>query len=95
MMMMMVLYVGYTYQVLTSCHYRFLFQVIRNEMFKTNLSLIDTVRQLRAQTGWGFLSRGLGKNMLAVAIPVACTIFLTDVFIQMTKQRELDKLEQQ
>jgi hypothetical protein len=69
--------------------------VIRNEMFKTNKSLIETVRQLRIETGNGFLSRGLGKNMLAVAIPVACTIFLTDVFIQMSKQRKLEKQEQQ
>lgn len=69
--------------------------VIRNEMFKTNLSLMETVRQLRMQTGYGFLTRGLGKNMLAVAIPVACTIFLTDVFIQMSKQRKLDEQEKQ
>jgi hypothetical protein len=63
-------------------------------MFKTNLGLITTVGDLRSQTGYGFLWRGLGKNMLAVAIPVACTIFLTDVFIQMSKQRELEKHEQ-
>lgn len=43
--------------------------VIRNEMFKTNQSLSSTVRLLRQQTGWNFLWRGLGKNMVAVAIP--------------------------
>ena len=31
--------------------------VIRNEMFKTNLPLAETVRHLRRQTGWGFLVR--------------------------------------
>lgn len=56
--------------------------VIRNEMFKTNLSLSETIRQLHKNTGYGFVSRGMDKNMIAVAIPVACTIFFTDAFIQ-------------
>ena len=56
--------------------------VIRNEMFKTNLGLMDTVQHLRRQPpGWNFAWRGLGKNIIAVAIPVACTIFFTDAFI--------------
>jgi hypothetical protein len=64
-------------------------------MFKTNLGLTATVHQLRQQTGYGFLTRGLGKNLVAVAIPVACIIFFTDVFIQISKQRLLDEQHQQ
>jgi len=56
--------------------------VIRNEMFKTNLSLADSIRHLYQTTGYQFIIRGLGKNMVAVAIPVGCTIFFTDALIQ-------------
>ena len=80
--------------------------VVRNEMFKTNLGLIDTIRFLYYQGGGGggggggvggnnnynqatqgrpslrFLTRGLGHNLVAVSVPVACTIFLTDAFLQ-------------
>mmetsp|Transcript_13970 Transcript_13970/g.33803 ORF Transcript_13970/g.33803 Transcript_13970/m.33803 type:complete len:285 (-) Transcript_13970:790-1644(-) len=58
--------------------------VIRNEMFKTNKSLFETVKLLHAEMGYTFITRGLGKNMIAVAIPVGCTIFFTDVLIQFT-----------
>lgn len=58
--------------------------VIRNEMFKTNRSLPDTVLHLYQTEGWSFLSRGLVKNLIAVTIPVASTIFLTDALIQWT-----------
>jgi len=55
--------------------------VIRNEMFKTDLSLFEAVRQLsRDYPGGRWLVRGCDKNLVAVAVPVACTIFLTDVF---------------
>jgi Mitochondrial carrier protein len=60
--------------------------VIRNEMFKTNMSLIETVRHLHATTGYGFLKRGMSKNLVAVAIPVGCTIFFTDTLIQYSKK---------
>lgn len=60
--------------------------VIRNEMFKTNLSLIDTVAKLRGEMGWNFCTRGIGKNLVAVSIPVASTIFFTDLFIQMSEK---------
>ena len=60
--------------------------VIRNEMFKTNLSLIDTVAKLRGEMGWNFCTRGIGKNLVAVSIPVASTIFFTDLFIQMSEE---------
>ena len=49
--------------------------VIRNEMFKTNLSLSTTIRKLHEETGYKYFVRGMDKNMIAVAIPVAMTIF--------------------
>lgn len=62
--------------------------VIRNEMFKTNLSLVDTVAKLRGEMGWNFCTRGIGKNLVAVSIPVASTIFFTDLFIQMSSEEK-------
>jgi hypothetical protein len=56
--------------------------VIRNEMFKTNLGLTDTIKHLHSEMGWDFLVRGMGKNLIAVAIPVGSTIFFTDALIQ-------------
>ena len=56
--------------------------VIRNEMFKTNLSLLETVSTLYKNLGWTFMTRGMGKNLVAVSIPVASTIFFTDALIQ-------------
>jgi len=56
---------------------------IRNEMFKTNLGLRDTVWHLKREMGYSFVTRGLGKNLVAVSIPVACTIFFTDALIQL------------
>jgi hypothetical protein len=61
--------------------------VIRNEMFKTNHGLRETVRQLQRELGMDFLWRGMGKNMIAVAVPVASTIFFTDAFIQFAQER--------
>jgi len=63
--------------------------VIRNEQFKTHLGLRDTVRHLYKEMGLGFISRGLGKNMVAVALPVGATLFLTDALIQLTQDRHL------
>mmetsp|Transcript_56146 Transcript_56146/g.64811 ORF Transcript_56146/g.64811 Transcript_56146/m.64811 type:complete len:329 (-) Transcript_56146:78-1064(-) len=63
--------------------------VIRNEMFKTNESLPNTVRRLVNETGVSFMTRGMAKNMIAVAIPVACTIFFTEVLIQFTTERKI------
>jgi len=56
--------------------------VIRNEMFKTNYPLRKTVKHLYNELGYGFCSRGLAKNMVAVALPVGLTIFFTDAFIE-------------
>uniref|UniRef100_A0A7S1ZAZ4 Mitochondrial carrier protein n=1 Tax=Trieres chinensis TaxID=1514140 RepID=A0A7S1ZAZ4_TRICV len=60
--------------------------VIRNEMFKTNRGLVETVHNLRKELGWRFMIRGIGKNMVAVAIPVSCTIFFTDALIQVSER---------
>jgi Mitochondrial carrier protein len=53
--------------------------VIRNEMFKTNQTLTQTVRHLYCTTGYQFLWRGMGKNVVAVALPGVleqfCTVF--------------------
>jgi len=63
--------------------------VIRNEMFKTNESLPKTIRRLINDTGFSFITRGMTKNMIAVAIPVGCTIFFTDVLIQFKTERKI------
>lgn len=65
--------------------------VIRNEMFKTNESLVATIKRLVNETGYGFCTRGMAKNMVAVAIPVGCTIFFTDALIQFTTNKEKSK----
>jgi len=62
--------------------------VIRNEMFKTNLSMRDTAGQLWKDVGWRFMGRGLGKNMVAVALPIGCTIFFTEELIQRTQNHK-------
>eukprot|EP00814_Leptocylindrus_danicus_P018317 CAMPEP_0116007192 /NCGR_PEP_ID=MMETSP0321-20121206/2151_1 /TAXON_ID=163516 /ORGANISM="Leptocylindrus danicus var. danicus, Strain B650" /LENGTH=167 /DNA_ID=CAMNT_0003475837 /DNA_START=349 /DNA_END=852 /DNA_ORIENTATION=+ len=63
--------------------------VIRNEMFKTNQGLVDTVKGLHEKMGYNFMFRGMGKNLIAVSIPVASTIFFTDVLIQMTSAKKV------
>jgi len=62
--------------------------VIRNEQFKTNLGLTETVLALHRELGWGFAFRGLGKNMVAVALPIGLTIFCTDALIQSSQQNQ-------
>jgi Mitochondrial carrier protein len=58
--------------------------VIRNEMFKTNQPLLATIRSLSHDLGWYRLcTRGLAKNVVAVSIPIACTIFFTDALVQL------------
>jgi len=63
--------------------------VIRNEMFKTNLSMTITIKQLWKEMGYSFLTRGMVKNLIAVAMPVGMTIFFTDAFIQWTQAGRL------
>lgn len=61
--------------------------VLRNEMFKTDLGVGDTLRKLVREEGAGFLTRGIGKNMTAVAIPIAITIFATDALVAVKKSQ--------
>ncbi|TFJ79873.1 hypothetical protein NSK_008807 [Nannochloropsis salina CCMP1776] len=53
--------------------------VVRNECFKREQSLGPTLRGLVEEEGARFLWRGMGKNVVAVTIPVAATIFLADM----------------
>ena len=62
--------------------------VIRNEQFKNDLGLLSTTRSLWNELGWKFATRGLGKNMIAVALPVGVTIFCTDTLIHMSQQQQ-------
>jgi len=62
--------------------------VIRNEQFKTDKGLTETTLALYREMGWGFASRGLGKNMVAVALPIGLTIFCTDALIQLSQQQQ-------
>lgn len=66
--------------------------VIRNEQFKTHNGIRLTVQSLWNEMGLGFMSRGLGKNMIAVAMPVGMTIFFTDVFVQYSQDQEHQKI---
>jgi len=63
--------------------------VIRNEMFKTDLSLTNTFRKVLKEEGWAFTTRGITSNITAVAIPIAITIFMTDVLLSTKKQYQL------
>lgn len=51
-------------------------------MFKTHLGLRDSVKKLMNESGWGFMGRGLGSNVTAVAFPIAMTIFFTDLLME-------------
>lgn len=53
--------------------------VLRNEMFKTDLSVTATLKKLLKEEGWNFATRGMTSNITAVAIPIAMTIFVTDI----------------
>lgn len=50
-------------------------------MFKTDLPMGKTLSKLLREEGWAFMGRGMAANTTAVALPVAMTIFLTDVLI--------------
>lgn len=53
--------------------------VLRNEMFKTDLGLSATYKRLIQEYGMSFMWRGMASNCTAVAIPIAVTIFFTDM----------------
>lgn len=54
--------------------------VVRNEMFKTEERMIPCAVRMSKETGARWLFRGINKNWVAVAAPIASTIFLTDRF---------------
>jgi len=54
--------------------------VVRNEMFKTEERMIPCMVRMSRETGLRWFARGIGKNWVAVAAPIASTIFLTDRF---------------
>jgi len=54
--------------------------VVRNEMFKTEEGMVACMMRMSKESGPSWLLRGIGKNWVAVAAPIASTIFLTDRF---------------
>ena len=42
--------------------------------------------KLRQEEGMAFVVRGMSKNLVAVAIPIAVTIFMTDVLVRAIEQ---------
>lgn len=56
--------------------------VIRNEMFKFEESFSQTVSRLLRTEGYAFCYRGMQRNLIAVAVPIGMTIFLTDTIIE-------------
>ncbi|CAE7270455.1 Slc25a25 [Symbiodinium sp. KB8] len=59
--------------------------VAQNEMYKTGDSFVSTVKRLQRAEGCRWLFRGVDKNVLASAMPMALTIFLTDAFTQWSR----------
>ncbi|CAN0092587.1 unnamed protein product, partial [Discosporangium mesarthrocarpum] len=57
--------------------------VVRNEMFKTDLGVHKAFLKLWREEGTSFALRGINKNLVAVAIPIAVTIFCTDFLVQL------------
>ena len=56
-------------------------------MFKTDLPVASTLGKLWREEGCGFMVRGVGKNIVAVAIPIAVTIFATDALVSVKSRR--------
>jgi hypothetical protein len=54
--------------------------VVRNEMFKTEESMVACATRMTKESGFKWFLRGMQKNYVAVALPIASTIFLTDRF---------------
>ena len=52
-------------------------------MFKTDLGVRSTLQKLMHEEGWRFMIRGISNNVVAVAAPLALTIFFTDVLISL------------
>lgn len=60
--------------------------VIRNEMFKFEEGFSETLRRLLRTEGWGFCTRGMQRNLIAVAAPIGMTIFLTEALAEALKR---------
>lgn len=58
-------------------------RVYVSRMFKTDQSLVTTFKRVLKEEGWAFTTRGMASNCTAVAMPIAMTIFLTDLLISM------------
>jgi hypothetical protein len=56
------------------------FDIIRNEMFKMDETMPQVCSRLSREQGIKWLWRGVDKNLVSVAIPIAMTLYLTDVF---------------
>mmetsp|Transcript_72347 Transcript_72347/g.189604 ORF Transcript_72347/g.189604 Transcript_72347/m.189604 type:complete len:281 (+) Transcript_72347:118-960(+) len=54
--------------------------VVQSQMFRTEESFSSTVRRLCREEGFGWTVRGIQRNAVASAVPIAMTIFLTDAF---------------
>jgi len=61
--------------------------VIRNEMFKYEESFGATVSRLLRTEGYSFCTRGMQRNLVAVAAPIGMTIFLTEALTEALKRR--------
>lgn len=61
--------------------------VLQNEMFKTEETAGNALRRLCRTEGCRWLVRGLYQNVVASAVPIAITIFLTDTFADWGKRR--------
>ena len=66
---------------------------LENEMFKFEESFGQTVTRLLRTEGWSFCLRGMQRNLVAVAVPIAMTIFLTDSLIEMLHERSAARTE--
>ena len=58
-------------------------------MFKTDLPLVKTFNHILKAEGWAFMTRGMTSNVTAVAVPIAMTIFMTDLFRGMKHQQKV------
>mmetsp|Transcript_72240 Transcript_72240/g.156839 ORF Transcript_72240/g.156839 Transcript_72240/m.156839 type:complete len:277 (-) Transcript_72240:130-960(-) len=54
--------------------------VLQNEMFKTEQNPVSVFKRLCREEGWRWLLRGVERNVLATALPIATCFFLTDQF---------------
>lgn len=56
--------------------------VLRNEQFKTEEPMGKAFKRLCRDEGVRWFARGAEKNLIAVAVPIASTIFLTETIAQ-------------